>query len=54
MVGELGSTTKGSAKCGNGRAKLRLSDGDVGTAALIFFLHPEAYDYGTGEEAEKV
>lgn len=37
MVGELGSTTKGSAKCGNGRAKLRLSDGDVGTAALIFF-----------------
>ena len=36
MVGELGSTTKGSAKCGNGRAKLRLSDGDVGTAALIF------------------
>jgi hypothetical protein len=36
MVGDLGSTTKGSAKCGNGRAKLRLSDDDVGTAALIF------------------
>ena len=43
MVGGLGSTTKGSAKCGNaGRAKLRLSDDDVGTAALIFLFAPRS------------
>jgi hypothetical protein len=55
MVGDLGSTTKGSAKCGNGRAKLRLSDDDVGTAALIFLCTQKlTIRYGTGEEAEKV
>jgi hypothetical protein len=53
MVGELRRTTKGSAKCGNvGRAKLRLSDDDVGTAALIFLCTQKLTI--TGEEAEKV
>ena len=41
MVGELGNTIEGSAKCGNAEcAKLRLSDDDVGWAptAAVFFL----------------
>jgi hypothetical protein len=49
MAGELGSTIEGSAKCGNaGRAKLHLSDRDVGSAAVIFLLHAEADDCRRG------